>query len=60
MFRLCLFIVISIVFTGCMVPGGKTEPAPGIKTLALYNWKEYTDMSAIKDFEKETGICQTL
>ena len=56
MFRLCLFIVISIVFTGCLVPGGKTEPAPGIKTLALYNWKEYTDMSAIKDFEKETGI----
>ncbi len=56
MFRLCLFIVISIVFTGCLVPGGKIEPAPGIKTLALYNWKEYTDMSAIKDFEKETGI----
>ncbi|MEQ8225564.1 MAG: spermidine/putrescine ABC transporter substrate-binding protein [Candidatus Eremiobacterota bacterium] len=57
MFRLFLFIIISIIITGCLVPGKKNEPEGAVsKTLSLYNWKEYTDLSVMKDFEKETGI----
>lgn len=37
-----------LVFAGC----GKNNTV----TINVYNWGEYIDMSALKDFEKETGI----
>lgn len=55
-----LVIIVFIVSTGCFnINEDKKSDittTPENKTVSLYNWKEYTDLSVIKDFEKETGI----
>ncbi len=58
MFKIFYFLLIIIFITGCFPfkSGTKIENKPVDNTLALYSWKEYTDLSVLKDFEKETGI----
>lgn len=34
----------------------KTETSPPPQEVVFYNWKDFTDRSILKDFEKETGI----
>jgi len=58
MSKILCFLLILIFLTGCFPfkDSGNTENTTEDNTLALYNWKEYTDLSVLKDFEKETGI----
>lgn len=46
---LCLFFI-----TAC-TDRGKESP-PSAREVVFYNWKDFTDLSILKDFEKETGI----
>jgi spermidine/putrescine transport system substrate-binding protein len=43
-----------MLFIGCTKE--PTAPPSNINQVILYNWAEYTSLSVIKEFEKETGI----
>ena len=51
-----LLIIISIlsVFPSCK--GEREIEKSELKELVFYNWKDFTDLSILEDFEKETGI----
>ncbi len=57
-----LFLIIPFLFLPCLVSGlagcqGKVEDEkPQLNEVVFYNWKDFTDISILKDFEKETGI----
>jgi len=52
---LCLFIALFFSACGC---GKMSSPdtAPAGSKVTIFNWKEFTELSILKDFEKETGI----
>jgi len=52
-----ILLIISLTFTllfGCK--DKKINDQSKIKELVFYNWKDFTNKSILKDFEKETGI----
>jgi len=51
-----LLVILSIAsaFFSCKGKDGNEKTVP--KELVFYNWKDFTDLSILKDFEKETGI----
>jgi spermidine/putrescine transport system substrate-binding protein len=56
-----LLVIILIFITGVLfftLSCKKTAilPEPENKTVTLYNWKEFTELSILRDFEKDTGI----
>ncbi len=57
-----LYPVIILLVFGCLIAalagckGEEKKEKPQLKEVVFYNWKDFTDTSILKDFEKETGI----
>lgn len=51
-----IFFIMTIA--GCTSEQNEQKPPP--RDVVFYNWKDFTDKSILRDFEKETGIAVTL
>ena len=53
-----LLIAVSIALFSCgkKAADKNTRKPPASKEVVLYNWKEYTSLDTLKEFEKESGI----
>jgi spermidine/putrescine transport system substrate-binding protein len=53
--KLSVFLgILSLGLSACTGP--EKETPPPVHEVVFYNWKDFTDLSILKDFEKETGI----
>ena len=58
MYSKLIFLILILLVAACKDEPEKEQVKsyPETKEVILYNWKEYTSLSVLKRFEKETGI----